>query len=742
MHKLHSFLRHLVVLGVVAASAASADGWRTGLTATYPGVSFNDVHYVNATTGWVVGSKGTIQKTTDAGKSWSTTADDTLGTLSSVYFRTPAEGYIGSSSRKLYKTTDGGATWTRILLSAFVADTGAVVRAVYFADASKGWILTSLSSTNGRILHTTDGGATWTQDLVVAASNMIDMAFSGPDRGVAVGKSVGTLYYTKNGVTWTAAPTPTLSGATYTRSDIRGVHMVDSLLGYAVGWGSTVGAQPSIQLKTTNGGETWSQLVQETANRMYDNLYGVWFKDASNGLCVGGALRGSIAARTTDGGTTWLPIQIPSGVTLNALAGSGDTLTAVGGSGAMLVTTDFGTTWTLKTEMPTATIYGLQFPTATAGFGAGFDGLFIRTTNGGGTWAASFAAASGLSPNFNDLSFVNATTGYLAGSYRIILKTTNAGTSWTLVLPETTAATVSNYGIHFVNESLGFAVGQVSSTSGVIHRTTDGGGSWTTKTAVINKALRGVAFGSTTVGSAVGAGRLAVFTTDGGDTWTAATFSGVPASKAAVTLRKVAFLNATTAIAVGDSTILKSTDGGATWTYVTSPATVVLNGLSFHNATTGFAAGKGQVLKTTDGGNTWTDIADPVLHTDTQNAVAADGNGDPWVSGVSGTLTTLASPTAVQDAQGIPARFALDQNYPNPFNPSTTVSFALPHAARVELAIFNLLGQRVATPVNGTLFDAGHHTVRVDARALATGVYLYRLTAGSFVETRKMVLMK
>lgn len=135
-----------------------------------------------------------------------------------------------------------GSTWSRLLLNATLPDTGAVIRAVYFSDASKGWVLSTLSSTNGRILRTTDGGATWVQDLVVAANNMTDMYFSGPDRGIAVGKSTGTLYYTKNGSTWTAATAPTLGGATYTRSDIRGVTMVDSLLGYAVGWGSLVGA--------------------------------------------------------------------------------------------------------------------------------------------------------------------------------------------------------------------------------------------------------------------------------------------------------------------------------------------------------------------------------------------------------------------------------------------------------------------------------------------------------------------
>lgn len=89
----------------------------------------------------------------------------------------------------------------------------------------------------------------------------------------------------------------------------------------------------------------------------------------------------------------------------------------------------------------------------------------------------------------------------------------------------------------------------------------------------------------------------------------------------------------------------------------------------------------------------------------------------------------------------IPNVFSLDQNYPNPFNPSSTIQFGLPEASVVRLEVFNLLGQKVADLVNVQM-TAGYHTVRFDASALASGIYIYRIQAGSFVQTKKMMLIK
>lgn len=87
------------------------------------------------------------------------------------------------------------------------------------------------------------------------------------------------------------------------------------------------------------------------------------------------------------------------------------------------------------------------------------------------------------------------------------------------------------------------------------------------------------------------------------------------------------------------------------------------------------------------------------------------------------------------------AGFELHQNYPNPFNPSTTISYTIPEASEVRLEVFSLTGQRIATLVNMQQ-NAGTHSVSFEAGNLASGVYLYRLRAGSRVITQKMTLLK
>jgi hypothetical protein len=100
-------------------------------------------------------------------------------------------------------------------------------------------------------------------------------------------------------------------------------------------------------------------------------------------------------------------------------------------------------------------------------------------------------------------------------------------------------------------------------------------------------------------------------------------------------------------------------------------------------------------------------------------------------------ISTAGEPTEPD----LPGQFTLQQNYPNPFNPSTIISYDLPEAVQVRLEVFNMLGQRVATLINERK-PAGAYQHSFDASALSSGTYLYRLRAGEYTETRKMMLLK
>ena len=92
-------------------------------------------------------------------------------------------------------------------------------------------------------------------------------------------------------------------------------------------------------------------------------------------------------------------------------------------------------------------------------------------------------------------------------------------------------------------------------------------------------------------------------------------------------------------------------------------------------------------------------------------------------------------------ASAAPKSFSLDQNYPNPFNPSTTIRYGLPENEKVTIDIYDLLGRKVVELVNGEV-SAGYHEVEFNAGNLASGIYLYRLSAGAFTQVNKMLLMK
>jgi hypothetical protein len=155
------------------------------------------------------------------------------------------------------------------------------------------------------------------------------------------------------------------------------------------------------------------------------------------------------------------------------------------------------------------------------------------------------------------------------------------------------------------------------------------------------------------------------------------------------------------------------------------------------------SAGDQQWLERYDGG---------IGSSDQPFAMALDLQGNIYVSGFAildpsftsdmATIKYSPEPVDVQHTNsGIPENFLLSQNYPNPFNPSTVISYQLPVSGNVMLKVFDILGNEVATLVNEEK-SAGNYEVIFNAASLSSGTYFYRLSAGSFIEVKKMILIK
>jgi hypothetical protein len=120
---------------------------------------------------------------------------------------------------------------------------------------------------------------------------------------------------------------------------------------------------------------------------------------------------------------------------------------------------------------------------------------------------------------------------------------------------------------------------------------------------------------------------------------------------------------------------------------------------------------------------------------------AAPKDPDKTCADLGAYFFDMRTDVANRDLTSLPAELFLEQNYPNPFNPSTTIEFLLPQASFVTLKIYNLLGKEVATLIAEKL-PAGKHQRVWEAKGLASGVYVCRLEAGEFVQSRRLVLLR
>ena len=390
-------------------------------------------------------------------------------------------------------------------------------------------------------------------------------------------------------------------------------------------------------------------------------------------------------------------------------------------------------------------LFAVDFINSDTGWAVGSNGTIIRTTDSGITWIIQ---NSGTTGSLFDVQFINDSIGTAVGGIAvnggtesIILRTTNCGIDW---VSQWNGSGYFLYRVSFTNIYNGIVV----SDWGTIYRTTNSGETWD------NTLSRSISFKAVcffdSIAIAVGGWIFAppfdsyrIFrTTDDGNTWTGYYCNTY--------LRDICLFDYSNGIIVGESgTILKTTNGGAYWEPKNSGVTVNLNSIFCVDVNNEWVVGEnGTILKTINGGETWS-----LLNSGTTNNLLdvdfIDTNNG-WAIGENGIIlyTKNGGVTFIEVENDLtqPKDFLLQQNYPNPFNPITKISWQSPVGSWQTLKIYDLLGKEITTLINeyrpAGSYEVEFNVAQDSSPAITSGVYFYRLQAGDYVETKKMIYLK
>jgi len=270
--------------------------------------------------------------------------------------------------------------------------------------------------------------------------------------------------------------------------------------------------------------------------------------------------------------------------------------------GLILKTTNGGATITRKSSSATGTaqnLSGIAAPTSNIIFVAGCGGVIKKSTNGGTSWVNQ---TSNTLAWLRGMHFNSSNLGWVVGDTRVIRKTTNGGASWNTQTSTHTAQQFQS--IYFINSNLGCITGIDFGGNAFVTQSTNGGTSWVSKTipASSRGGLYNVYFNSSNLGWVVG-DKLICKTTNGGASWVNRE-DGMPTN---MICKDVQFSSSITGFTAGWNGKIIKTINGSSWTEQTSNISNGLNGLSVINSSVVFIAGDGySLLKTTDGGDTWT----------------------------------------------------------------------------------------------------------------------------------------
>jgi len=682
------------------------------------GNTLKDIIIFDETTMLAVGENSTIIKTTDGGNTWDVQIKccNKTACLNSVYFINENTGWTVGNYGVILKTIDGGAHWV-----ALESGTVSNIQSVFFKSESLGWLSIQLTPYTDQVLYTTDGGNNW-QPLFSYSECFYSMFFTDKNNGWLVGNKI---YKTENGgETWQYL---------YANAIGRAPCFISEKLGWGIGT-TSIGNDPNYWIfvdeviKTTDGGETGNHLASPGSTARSDPLdkvlTSICFVDSLTGWLVSKA--GDLF-KSGDGGSTWEIKELKIKAGFNVIKFFNTEIGWIAGNNGILYkTTDGGDNWhpfTISHE----NFNSVYFQNENTGWMVGEEGSILKTTDGGNTWTTR---ESGTPYFLKSICFVTPTTGWIVGS--AILKTTDGGETWINKAPNKTDC-YCNDGF-FISPNTGWVI----EGNGKIIKTSDGGDTWIKQSAE-SSSLLSVYFLNKNTGWVAGYGGHILTTTDGGSSWHF--LSNVPSEM----LNDLFFIDIKTGWAVDNNgSIFKTTDGGLNWSKQ-SFSYPWLTSVFFINENNGWVVGsEGTIYSTSDGGINWIDNSNDASTFFKSVFFINEKTG--WIVGDKGAIlkTTNGGKTFVEE-QGTQIQNADDllliQNYPNPFNPATSISYSLPQAGHVTLAVYDVLGRQVQVLVNGQQ-TAGKYTAEWHAGNSPSGVYFYRLQTGAVDLIRKMMLIR
>lgn len=692
--------------------------------------------FISENAGWVVCSDNLstsllILKTIDGGKTWQTKFNEPYDQwygFSSIQSLDEDHLYA-TSYNKVIATNNGGETWDDITPQGYVGS----YTYIWFVDTNIGIMCYSnYINYKPSILRTTNGGITWYEHPIKGIANIDRLFFLNDSVGyfTALDDSSDNLIYKTSdaGKDWESI-------CKFDSNNVRTLQFVDEQTAYLSTWNFT--SKVKQFLKSNDGGNSWSKI--NTNFNFYNKSYNfsqftitdLFFNKNNEGIILGNLGNYLALYRSGDGGRNWdmqkysCPfININFSDSLNGIAFGGyevGGLHVLNSFGEIFSTNDGGKNWEIIYETPNRIIRtnfidedNIYILTKTGNFGV--ISRIFKSNDRGKNWSEVLTMEEKFNSfNFiaNDIKMIDNNNGWLVGYYSdsisngsIIVETNDGWNTWeTKFISKSTENTYYTLNSISFYDTLGFAVGE----NGEVVKYTPSTG-WKEIKTDVKGPLNKIAF------------------KDNLNIWiTGSFFNGTEY----------------------ENILLKTTNGGNSWENVNN-FNYKINDMVFIDNSIGWFVGNdansnGVIFKTINGGQNWelveNNLIGPLFDIEIKDSYV-------WISGDYGLLLKSKDSilTAIDNKPSLSNDFKLYQNYPNPFNPTTVIEYNIPanvksETPNVELILYDVLGRKIKTLVN-EVQNSGFHKINFNGSGLASGVYYYQIKYDSFIQSKKMLLLK